>query len=131
MTLPIVRTDTFAENARHTDTGCTIAGTVYDSCLACPLPVCKYDDPAWLSRGDRQIRDEEIARRRNDGERAGTIAKEYEVSIRTIHRICQNQREGVVYYDASEFEGQKITLAQLERKSLYKMRAKLPDIAPY
>ena len=39
--LPVTRCDPLPENARYRDTGCEYSS----SCLACPLPACKYDMP--------------------------------------------------------------------------------------
>jgi hypothetical protein len=32
---------------RFRDTGCEMS----PSCLSCPLPICKHDDPKWAQRG--------------------------------------------------------------------------------
>jgi hypothetical protein len=48
MTTRRVREDAYPENIEWHDTGCEIA----PSCLACPLPECKYDAaPAAAPRG--------------------------------------------------------------------------------
>ena len=51
-----VRSDTLPENTRYKDDGCDVSST----CLDCPLPLCKYDDPGWLQRESRRTRDDEI-----------------------------------------------------------------------
>jgi hypothetical protein len=53
-----VREDALPENLDYADSGCDI----WDRCLTCPLPRCRYDEPG----GARQIflreRDREVAR---------------------------------------------------------------------
>ena len=36
--------DAMPEFYHYEDTGCEVSS----SCLDCPLPQCKYDDPAWF-----------------------------------------------------------------------------------
>ena len=38
--------DTVPEFYHYEDTGCEVSR----SCLNCPLPRCKYDDPIWFQR---------------------------------------------------------------------------------
>jgi hypothetical protein len=51
---PII--DGLPEQMHYVDTGCEVAM----SCLACPLPRCKFDDPAWYQAYRRQGRDIEV-----------------------------------------------------------------------
>ncbi len=41
--------DAVPEFFHYEDTGCEVSL----SCLNCPLPQCKYDDPAWFQRYQR------------------------------------------------------------------------------
>ena len=41
------------EYYHYEDTGCEVS----PSCLTCPLPQCKYDDPVWFQRHRRLARD--------------------------------------------------------------------------
>ena len=45
--------DTVPELYHYEDTGCEVS----PSCLNCPLPRCKYDDPIWFQRHRRLARD--------------------------------------------------------------------------
>ncbi len=126
MKLPLARRDSLPENASHPDTGCEVSL----SCLACPLPMCKHDDPGWLFNSSRALRDEEIARRFNNGERVYPLAVDKGLSTRTIHRILQRERLGIVYKPDEDDEGQLMTLEQLGIKSLFKQRAEFPSIVP-
>lgn len=65
------------------DSGCEVS----PSCLACPLPVCKYDEPGILSRMKREGRDEEIVRLRRRGMAVYVIARNTRVTIRTVYRV--------------------------------------------
>lgn len=78
-------------HGNYRDTGCK---AVSDSCLSCPLPKCKYDDPDWQIRG-RQIRDDKIHRLRRTGWSVPRIADEMDLKPRTVYRIVAAEREGV------------------------------------
>ena len=120
-TLP-ARSDTLPENARFQDRGCDLS----PSCLACPLPVCKYDDPSWIRRVDRQSRVNEIFSLREEGMTANDIAPLVGVSPRTVHRVLRDgpkADEGQVVD-----EGPLMTLRELKEKSLFRRRAPLPPI---
>ena len=53
------------------DKGCEAA----PSCLACPLPQCKDDDPRWYNR---------LVKRRQDQE---LVAAQFGVTVRTVFRV--------------------------------------------
>ena len=90
-TLPLVRrANLLPERTRYTDTGCEVA----PRCLACPLPVCKYDDPGWLRRENRHDRDIEILQQRDEGLPVPDIARRFGVSARTVHRVLQRGAPG-------------------------------------
>ncbi len=78
-----VRDDALPENLEYADTGCGL----WDRCLTCPLPRCRYDEPG----GARQIflreRDREIARLyRRDRLSADTLARRFGISRRSVFR---------------------------------------------
>ena len=86
-----VRSDTLPENFTYRDDGCDVS----PSCLNCPLPVCKYDDPDYLQRTVRGARDDAIiAAREQDRLPVPALAVRFEVSTRTVHRVLQSQRLG-------------------------------------
>ena len=68
------------------DRGCEVA----PKCLECPLPQCKYDDPAGYLRQQRHQRDtrmfEEMKQR---GLTFVEVAKLYGVAERTVYRISR------------------------------------------
>ncbi len=68
----------------YRDDGCELS----PSCLNCPLPRCKYDDPGWLQRERRSKRDRAVldARRRRDLT-VPQLAERFGVSERTVFRI--------------------------------------------
>jgi hypothetical protein len=86
-----VRSDTLPENFAYRDDGCDVS----PSCLNCPLPVCKYDDPDYLRRTARGARDEAIIEaRERDRLPVPALASRFGVSTRTVHRVLQSQRLG-------------------------------------
>ncbi|MBI4219384.1 MAG: hypothetical protein HY682_04510 [Chloroflexi bacterium] len=92
MVLAPVRSDTLPENSTYRDDGCDVSPT----CLKCPLPVCKYDDPEFLRRTSRNARDEAIlAARHSEGRSVAALAVRFGVSTRTVHRVLQAERLGM------------------------------------
>ncbi len=78
-----VREDALPENLDYADTGCDL----WDRCLTCPLPRCRYDEPG----GARQIflreRDVEINRLyRRDRVNVDTLARRFGISRRSVFR---------------------------------------------
>ena len=76
------RVDTLAEYRDIPDTGCEFSPT----CLACPQPVCKYDDPEWIRQSCRD-RDNAICEAAGNGEERADLAKRHNISVRTVYRI--------------------------------------------
>ena len=74
----------------YEDNGCEVS----DSCLDCPLPVCRYDDPGWYIRNRRLARDYRIVQI-IDRERLTVkeAAAHFSLTPRTIFRIIQRCRE--------------------------------------
>ncbi len=87
--LPLI--DVFPEHFPYSDNGCDIS----PSCLNCPLPRCKYDSDDeghrnWLQRETRQQRDQEVMMARiKEGKTVPQLARIFELSERTIHRIIK------------------------------------------
>jgi hypothetical protein len=86
-----VRSDTLPENSTYRDDGCDVS----PSCLNCPLPVCKFDDPDYLRRSARNARDQAIIEtRRREKLSVPALAQMFGVSTRTVHRVLQSDRLG-------------------------------------
>ena len=76
--------DVIPERYPYRDEGCEVS----PSCLRCPLPQCKYDDPGWYQRQKRTGRDLEIVMAlREQGLSVSEAAARFDVSQRTIFRI--------------------------------------------
>lgn len=83
------REDGLPEQIAYRDNGCD----VHASCLSCPLPRCKYDDPRTFRALLNQGRDQEIVRlRREVGLPIDALARQYGLSRRTIFRILRKGR---------------------------------------
>lgn len=79
-----MRHDALPEHTEYRDTGCEFA----ISCLACPLPRCKYDETIGVRKLSLGPRDREIALlRRKYGAPIALLASTYGLSRRTIFRI--------------------------------------------
>lgn len=123
-TLPPVRSDTLPENTRYRDDGCEVAAT----CLNCPLPVCKYDDPGWLERENRHDRDVDILRRREAGQSVMAIATRFGLSTRTVHRVLQRGATGIASAGDGGDGGPLISLHDLATRSLIRRRTPWPRL---
>ena len=126
MALGYVRSDTLPENTRYRDDGCDASLT----CLECPLSLCKYDDPGWLQRANRRIRDDEIFQLRSQQVAVTEISKRFGISTRTVHRIVQ--RGGATPVSSDE-EGINpiVSLSELNKRSLFHERSPLPKMFTY
>lgn len=81
-----VSLDTYPEYYAYRDNGCEVSS----SCLKCPLPQCKYDDPAWYQREIRSRRDQEVLRTQQaESLTVPQLATRFELSQRTIFRILR------------------------------------------
>lgn len=88
--LAFVRTDTLPEDTEYRDTGCSLA----PSCLSCPLPQCRYDEPRSARRLGNHARDSEIALlRREHGATIAAIAAAYGLTTRQVYRILRHAAE--------------------------------------
>ena len=76
--------DTVPERYPYRDEGCEVS----PSCLRCPLPQCKYDDPGWLQRQKRKERAKEVVAALMQSDLSvPEAAARFELSQRTIFRI--------------------------------------------
>ena len=83
------RMDSLPELMSYQDTGCEVS----PSCLSCPLPQCKYDDPVWYQQYRRQGRDHLILSAfTDDGATVLQLAERFQLSPRTIHRALHRSR---------------------------------------
>ena len=69
------------------DTGCNLA----PSCLACPLPLCKYDTPKQV-HPTRRKGEGAIVEAVNSGMARRVAAQTFGVSLRTIDRVLARNR---------------------------------------
>ncbi len=80
--------DVVPENYPYRDDGCEVS----PSCLSCPLPQCKYDDPGWFQREKRKERDEEvISAMYKQKLSVSEAAARFDISQRTIFRILRRE----------------------------------------
>ncbi len=87
--------DVLPEHFPYRDNGCEVS----QSCLSCPLPKCKHDDPGWLRSYRRDQRDRHLLSvRRREKASVGELAQRFQISERTVHRILAraNGREAPV-----------------------------------
>ena len=81
--------DMLPEQHQYRDEGCDVS----PSCLRCPLPWCKYDDPVAYHRELRLSRDREVMQvKREEGKTVPQLARHFGLSERTIHRILERAR---------------------------------------
>ncbi len=88
---------TFAGGAfefyHYEDTGCEAS----DSCLDCPLPRCRYDDPEWYRRNRRLAKDFRIVRTmEQEGLTVEQTGERFSLTVRTVFRIMQRCREATM-----------------------------------
>ena len=78
--------DVIPEHYPYRDDGCEVSR----SCLRCPLPQCKYDDPDWFRREKRKKRDREVVEAlQGDNLSVPEASARFSVSQRTIFRILR------------------------------------------
>lgn len=86
LTAPATPIDATPEFFHYEDTGCEVSS----SCLDCPLPQCKYDDPIWYQRNRRLAKDLQVmAAMRLENLSVEAAAERFSVTVRTIFRIMQ------------------------------------------
>ena len=88
-----VLTDEAFEFYHYEDTGCEVS----DSCLDCPLPRCRYDDPEWYRLNRRLAKDFRIVQvMEQERLTVEETAERFSVTIRTVFRIVQRCREATM-----------------------------------
>lgn len=76
----------------YEDTGCEVATT----CLACPLPRCKFDDMEWYAKYRRMARDLRIASIMHDeGLSIAEAATRFSITPRTVFRVLSRCRHAM------------------------------------
>ena len=82
--------DVVPERFPYRDEGCELSR----SCLRCPLPQCKYDDPGWFQREKRRARDSRIIEALwRDGISVSEASGRFSLSPRTILRIMKRANQ--------------------------------------
>lgn len=77
----------------YRDDGCEVS----PSCLNCPLPRCKYDEPGWYHRELRQQRDLQILQaRKAQSLTVPELSQRFGVSQRTVFRALRGARNGTL-----------------------------------
>ena len=85
------RIDALPEYTDYGDHGCDL----YPSCLRCPLPRCRYDDPGGAGAMLRTGRDAAIQRlSEHDAVPIDRLAEMFGLSRRTIFRVLRAGRPG-------------------------------------
>ncbi len=83
------RADALPEHLHYRDEGCDL----FASCLACPLPRCRYDVPGGVRTMLSGARDREIRRLREDEALPiEEIARRFGISRRTVFRALEPRR---------------------------------------
>ena len=82
--------DSLPEAYPYRDQGCDL----YPSCLACPLPACRYDQPRWSQRQSLRGRNRAILKAYREGQGVQALARSFGLSRRTIHRILRRSDHG-------------------------------------
>jgi hypothetical protein len=81
------RREALPEHSVYRDEGCDLS----PSCLACPLPRCRYDESGGARTMVNRVRDEEIRRMRLDaGMPVEDISRYFQVSRRTVFRVLRD-----------------------------------------
>lgn len=82
--------DILPESYPYRDEGCEVS----PSCLRCPLPQCKHDDPGFFRRDARDSRDADIlAVRRRERLSVPQLARRFQVSERTVFRAMRRANQ--------------------------------------
>ena len=83
----------------YADDGCEVAA----SCLACPLPRCKYDDIRWYERNRRLANDLRMtAVIEREGLSAEEAAARFGITKRTVFRVLRRSRQAMREMTADE-----------------------------
>ena len=91
--------DAVPDFIHYEDTGCEVSL----SCLNCPLPQCKYDDPAWFQRYWRYGKDLTVLTAMQlENLTVDQAAERFSVTVRTIFRITRRCRDAIMEADGEE-----------------------------
>ena len=83
--------DVRPEEYPYRDDGCEVS----HSCLMCPLPQCKYDDPRWFLAEQRRGRDKLVMEvRERESLSVAELASRFALSQRTVFRILRRASNG-------------------------------------
>ena len=83
----------------YEDTGCEVAST----CLACPLPRCKFDDMEWFAKYRRLARDLRMASViQEEGLSIAEAAERFSITPRTVFRVLSRCRDAMRELTPSE-----------------------------
>lgn len=82
--------DALPEHTLYRDDGCEVS----PSCLRCPLPRCKYDEPGGLRALRVRLRDGEIVRLRRRGWDVVALADHFGISPRSVYRALRGTERG-------------------------------------
>jgi Homeodomain-like domain len=80
---PRGRHNSLPEYTRYRDDGCGIS----ESCLTCPLPRCRYEEPGGLRALLNETRDRQIIQMRLKGVPVQELAGRFGISRRTVFRV--------------------------------------------
>ena len=84
--------DSVPEFCFYEDTGCEIS----DSCLNCPLPRCKHDDPVWYEKNRRLAKDwKMVSTVLQEQLTAEEAAERFSITIRTVFRRMERCKEAM------------------------------------
>jgi hypothetical protein len=93
--------DATPEFYHYEDTGCEVSNT----CLNCPLPQCKHDDPVWFQRNRRLARDFNVLTAiRVESLTVEEAAARFSVTERTIFRILRRCRDAMPELENAELQ---------------------------
>ena len=85
--------DDVSEFYHYEDTGCEAS----DSCLDCPLPQCRYDDPEWYHRNRRLAKDFRLVHAMHrESLTVEQAAERFSITKRTVFRVLQRCREATM-----------------------------------
>ena len=88
--------DTIPEFCHYEDTGCEVSA----ACLDCPLPQCKFDDPAWYQRNRRLAKDFQVMYTiQQESLSMEEAAERFSVTVRTVFRTLQRCRKALTAMD--------------------------------
>ena len=97
--------DAVPELYHYEDTGCD---EVSATCLHCPLPQCRYDDPLWYQRNRRLAKDMRVVSTMyQENLTVEETAARFSVTVRTIFRIIRRCRDAGM----PDFMGQQDLMA--------------------